>query len=283
MLRILKVSLIDWCYRSDMPKDAQDWAPFVNTLGEALVESQADICVIERNSFDWHQDFIRYFGHTEYSVVFINTAQLDSRLGIQGGTTLLIRKNTSHNVALGTSLDLPSAKPQFDGGQPTSIPVITVNGVQIAIGCMPQNIGREFSIQQLHQYNDLLRAFWGRGSDQDIVAVPVWDNISNRYDIHVWQTRLRDAVADDRILIDFVREGNTICIVEMFQEYHKEHCVIPQAFMAHVKVHKLKINPLHICSNIPGIGISAFDIKTKIAEVNNTSMVQCIELTHPSF
>jgi len=282
MLRILKVSLIDWCYRLNR-RDGQQWAPFIHTLNTAIAECQADIAVIERNSFDWHQDFIRYFGHAEYSEVFINTAQLDSRLGIQGGTTLLIRKNTSHNIELAESLNLPSAKPQFDGGQPTSIPVITVNGIQIAIGCMPQNLGRECSIQQLHQYNDFLRGFWGDGSNQDIIAVPVWDADANYYDVHVWQTRYRDAVNDDRAVIDFTRQDSTISIVEMFQEYHKEHCVIPQPFMTQLRLHKPRINPLRVCSNIPGITVTLHDVQTKIDRVSDTSLVQCIELDHMSF
>lgn len=282
MLRILKVSLIDWCYRLGRC-DAQDWAPLTDSIQSALIESSADVCVIERNSLDWHQDFCRYFGNTEYSMVFIPTAMLDTRLNIQGGTTALIRKNTTLSIALDASIELPSAKPQFDGGQPTSIPVISVNGIRVAIGCMPQNLGREMSVTQMYQHNDFLRSFWGDGSGQDIVAVPVWDKDANCYDIHVWQTRLRDAVADDRVLIDFIREGNTIGIVEMFQDYHKEHCVIPQAFMTQLGVINPGVNPLTVCSNLPGLSVTAHDLHTEIHRLKSTSFVKYFTLNHPSF
>ena len=216
-------------------------------------------------------------------MVFTPTAMLDTRLNIQGGTTALIRKNTPLNIALGASIELPSAKPQFDGGQPTSIPVISVNGIRVAIGCMPQNLGREMSITKLHQHNDFLKSFWGDGSGQDIIAVPVWDPDANRYDVHVWQTRLRDAVLDDREVIDFVREGNTIGIVEMFQDYHKEHCVVPQAFMTQLRVTKPRVNPLTVCSNLPALTVTAHDITAQIDRVSDTSLVKWFEFDHPSF
>jgi hypothetical protein len=282
MLRILKVSLIDWCYRRDC-NTPEEWQSTVTDISSALQESAADVCVIERNSHDWHQDFAENFTDQEYSISFVDTANLDSRLNIRGGTTVLFKKTSALTMEIADSIQLSSSQPQFDGGQPTSVPVIKVNGINIAIGCMPQNLGRELSVQQMYHYNDFLRLFWSKSVGQNIVAVPIWDKYQNRYDIHVWQTQLRDAVHDDRQLIDFVREGSNIVMVEMFQEYHKEHCVIPQAFMTQIRVYDRRINPLSICSNIPGLAVTVHELTTKIKQVNDTSFLKYFTLEHKSF
>lgn len=280
MIRVLKISLIDWCYRIRQ-RDRSGWRRFSQDLESALLATNTDVCVIERNSYDWHLDFLHHVPLNNYTSGFVDTALLDSRLNIRGGTTVLIHQRRQ-DISIQPSLTLPSARAQFDGGQPTSIPVIAVNGIRIAIGSMPQNLGRETPPAVLGTHDQLITTFWPGGAGQDILAVPVWDADADRYDVHVWQLKLSDALQDDQTVIDFLTESNTITMVEMFQEYHSQ-LNQDSLFPVKLRYYTPRVNPMRICSSIAELEVTQVDVPTPIAGVNRTSLIGCFELNHLLF
>jgi len=267
-INILKISMIDWCYRIDR-RQAQSWNELNAFLASQL---ELDVCFIERCSKDWYSDFVKYFDNQNYNTEFLVSSENDTRLS-QGGTCVITRKTAQNFIKFHSCLKLPSGKPQFDGGQPSRIHVFEYSGCIFLLGCMPQNLGRDGISKD--NYLDLISKFWGDGCETDVFPVAVYDKDLKLYDVHMWQLNLQDAINDDKFLDKYISES-TKPVISLVEQFGIGTDVVQLQSIETIK--QPKINCVIVYSNNPEtFSVTTSDVD-KVPRVSDTSFVKHISV-----
>ena len=288
-LGILKISMIDWCH---MPGSKQHdrWHLLTDVIMQEFenTTNPLDLVFIERVNESYFNDFLVYlthcldypqssgykFSYWKLKINFVQSTFTDKRMGEVGGSIVISKNN---EVKLTDSIDLPSSKPQFDNGQPGKLLTFTYANCEFIIGCVPQNLGRDGDAER--PYIDMLDHFWTDRQGEmtpSIFPVAVWDEGAGRYNIHVWQTHLSDAIQDDEAIETYIYTRTLPCLtlVEGLGDGTDviTHYQIASIIMPHV-------NPMVMYTNSPDtFTITHKDRHAVIPEIPGDSLVQYISI-----
>lgn len=277
-LNILKVSVIDWCYRLGR-RTRWEWMDLEIVLSN-IIEKHTDIDYIflERVSKCWYSDFIKYVDIKGYTHTFVETANVDKRIMKKGGGSCILIKEGNNTKF--RKFTLPSSRPQPDGGQPSKIVSFNWNDINVLIGCMPQNLGRD-GLKEVDYWYASIEKFWGDGCNTDCVVVPIYDEELKEYDYHHWQTSQTDAILDDKYIANLSKQNKSILLIEEFGVFHGEdeyYDVDMDHLRTHYPITKKKVNTLNVYSTED---INVFDEEVEnIPRVTDTSFVKLIKLEY---
>lgn len=274
-LGILKISMIDWCHTTGR-KHESEWALLTNAILEEFNNkgNSLDMVVIERVSDYYYDDFLLNFRVDGFDCHFVQTTFSDPRCGAIGGTIFVTQNK---DIKITGSIDLPSSRPQFDNGQPGKLATFEYAGCEFIIGCCPQNLGRDGDDPQ--PYLDIVDNFWGKrpiAGEPSILPVAVWDEYENRYDIHVWQLNIEDAMRDDEMINSYMH-NHTAPVLTLVEGLGQGTGEINQTPIA--SVIKYRVNPMVMYTNSP----STFTVThtaplAPFPNVNDTSLQEYISI-----
>jgi hypothetical protein len=228
MLKILKIEMINWCYTEN---DQIDMKSLTDRLDfEFKRRGGIDLCVIERISQAYYTVFNNQIDKNTYRTEFITSTTNGNH--VVGGSIAVYSKD-ANSILSHTSLNLPSSKKQWDGGQPGKLHVFSCcDTFKIVIGCMPQNLGRDEpkDLNMIKQkYFEVLDMFWPNRKDEtDILPIAIWPDGANKrsgYEIHVWQLNIEDAILDDQFLYDWIL-NNKEPVISLVEEFGKNTDVV---------------------------------------------------------
>lgn len=271
-LKVLKASIIDWCYRVGR-RDEFEWSEFGDAIKDNIDTHNPDYIFLDRVSKCWYADFIKYCSFPDYENTFIATADIDKRLGEnKGGSTILIKRGNTKKFR---RLKMPSSKGQMDGGHPTNVLYFKWKDKEIFVGGMPQNLGRDGT--DLNGYWDLLEKFWGDGCETNAIMVPIWDKDLGLYDYHFWQIDGNDAITDDKYIVNKIQDMDVIMIIEEFGNYDGLHYDVDLSiFKTNYPIRKPKVNKLNVFAS-SNIDVSHHDIGL-LPRMNKSSFINIIHL-----
>jgi len=288
-LGILKISMIDWCH-VHASKSNNRWQLLTDVIMQEFENNTnpLDLVFIERVSESYYDDFLMFlawsldypyssgykFTYWKLKIDFVQSTCTDGRMGEVGGSIVISKNN---KVTLTDSIDLPSSKPQFDNGQPGKLLTFAYANCEFIIGCVPQNLGRDGESEQ--PYIDEIDQFWSNRQGEatpSIFPVAVWDEGTSRYNIHVWQTRLSDAIQDDK-LIEMYMHTRTLPLLTLVEGLGDRTDVITHYQVASILMPG--VNPMVMYTNSPDtFTITHKDRNAAIPEVSSDSLVQYISI-----
>ena len=273
MLNLLKIEMIDWCYRRDT--DDREFNHIAEKVIENFEKLNIDACCIERVSRDWATSFMQQIDRRKYLLNFHKTT-----IGnlVEGGS-VSIRRSTPACCTIDhiDTITLPSSKPQPDGGQPGCLHVFEWNEYKFIMGCMPQNLGRDGTRNfDKQKYFDVIDQFWPNRKDSiDILPIAIWHEPHNTYQIHVWQLDIEDAIADDKFLNNYIKNSKKT-VVSLVEEFGKNTGVVDVPL--NQRIDSTNKNSILVYTNNPGaFSLDVFDVKN-LPGVNSNSLAYHMQI-----